>query len=101
MAQQSGTQHPATPMEREAEGFTGGPGIVATKSQARGSLAGIVIGGIVGVMLGAALGALVFQGTFGLVIGAVVIGVAGLVAGGVSGGIVNPQRKLDRGEADV
>ena len=76
MAQQPRTQHPATPMEREAEGFTGGPGIVATKSQARGSLAGIVIG-------------------------AIVLGVAGMVAGGVSGGIVNPERKLDRGEADV
>lgn len=94
-------RHPATPMEKEAESFTGGPGVVATKSQARGATGGGLVGLIIGAVLGAILGAILFKGAFGMLIGAIALGAAGLVAGGVSGGATNPARNLDHGEADT
>lgn len=97
----SQAEHPRDDMEREAEHFTGGPGIVATRSQARGGLAGIVIGGLIGAVIGAIIGAIAFQGTKGLIIGAVVVAVAGATAGGVSGGVVATDKNVTRGDADV
>jgi membrane associated rhomboid family serine protease len=88
-------------LRREAEGFTGGPGVVATKSQARGSLAGILGGAIVGVLIGVVVGAIFFEGTRGIVITAVALAVAGATFGGVAGGFVGPRKKLKGTEADI
>ena len=63
-------------MREEAEGFTGGPGVVASKSQARGSLLWTVIATIVGALVGLLVGALAFEGE-----GAVITAVVGAVAG--------------------
>ena len=88
-------------LRREAEGMTGGPGVVATKSQARGSLAGVVGGGILGFLLGMIIGAIFFSGGRNMWITAIVLTVAGLVVGGVAGGIAGPRRKLRGSEADT
>ena len=82
----------------ETDSFTGGPGVVATKSQARGSIAGALIGAIVGALLGLLIGLLADV----LVVGVVVGVVGGSVVGGVAGGGQNPKKKLGRGtEADA
>jgi F0F1-type ATP synthase assembly protein I len=87
-------------IKEEAEHFTAGPGVAATKSQARGSLIGFVAGTIVGALIGALIGLLIFEGTLGLVITTVAFGVAGATFGGVSGGFVAPRRKLGSTQAD-
>ncbi len=87
--------------EREADSFTGGPGVAATKSQMKGSMAGAAVGAIVGALIGVVVGAIFFEGTLGMIISAVSVGLAGATAGGVSGGFVGPRRKLDGGEADT
>lgn len=87
-------------LEREAEGFTGGPGVVASKSQARGSLAGIVGGAILGAILGLIVGLIFFDGALGTIISVVAFAVGGATFGGVSGGYVRPRQKLDATEAD-
>ncbi len=87
-------------LEQEAERFTGGPGVVASKTQARGSLGGIVAGVIVGAILGLIVGALFFSGSLGLIISVVSLSVAGATFGGVLGGSVAPPNKLEGSEAD-
>lgn len=87
-------------LEQEAEGFTGGPGVVASKTQARGSLGGIAVGAIVGAVLGLIVGALFFPGTLGLIISAVAFAMAGATFGGVAGGSFAPRKKLEGSEAD-
>jgi hypothetical protein len=87
-------------LEEEADGFTGGPGVVASKSQARGSLGGIVAGAIVGAILGLVVGALFFEGSLGLVIAVVAFAVGGATFGGVAGGSFAPRKKLEGSEAD-
>jgi hypothetical protein len=87
-------------LEQEAEGFTGGPGVVASKTQARGSLGGIAAGVIVGALLGLVVGALFFEGSLGLLISVVALAFAGATFGGVLGGSVAPAKKLDGSEAD-
>ena len=87
-------------MEEESRAMTGGPGVVATKSQARGAVGGGFVGGIVGALIGLVVGLLAFDGT-GTIITVVVGGVAGFVFGGVSGGIVRPMQKLDEDESDA
>ena len=82
----------------ETDSFTGGPGVVATKSQARGSLFGALIGAVVGALLGLVIGLLADVLVVGLVVGAV----AGAVVGGVAGGGQNPKQKLGQSsEEDV
>ena len=93
---------PESPRPRqyeEADSFTGGPGVVATKSQARGSIAGAVIGAIVGALLGLVIGLLADVLVVGIVVGAV----AGAVVGGVAGGGQNAKRarQTKPDEADV
>lgn len=87
-------------MKEEAEHFTAGPGVIATKSQARGSLVGIAVGTIVGALIGVIVGVLFFEGTFGIVITAIAFGVAGATFGGVAGGFVAPRKRLGPGQAD-
>ena len=91
---------PRTPMESEAEGFTAGPGVVATKSQAKGSIGGTLIGAVVGALLGLVIGALFLEGA-GMIIAIVAFAVAGAVAGGTAGGFVKPRRDLTDGGADT
>ena len=92
----------ASPQEMHEEGdsFTGGPGVVATKSQARGSLAGIVIGTLLGALLGFLVGSFL-EGGRGMIIAVIVFAVAGATAGGVSGGFMRPRKKLPDSDADV
>lgn len=87
-------------LEEEAEGFTGGPGVVASKTQARGSLGGIVAGVVGGAILGLIVGAMFFSGTLGLIISVVVFATAGATFGGVAGGSFAPRKKLEGSEAD-
>jgi len=87
--------------QEEAEHFTGGPGVVATKSQARGATSGIVAGALVGALVGFLIGALLFEGTRSIIIATVAIAVAGSVFGAVAGGIGRSMKKLERTDADV
>ena len=91
---------PKTELEQEAEGFTGGPGVVASKSQARGSLGGIGVGVIAGGLLGLVVGLIFFSGALGVIIAVVAFAVGGAVFGGVAGGAVAPRKKLEGSEAD-
>jgi hypothetical protein len=88
-------------MAEEAEGLAGGPGIVATKSQAKGSLIGVLLGGLVGAVLGLGVGLIFFSGTIGIVICVVAFAAAGLTAGGMAGGFVKPRKKLQKTDADT
>ena len=87
-------------MDEEADSFTGGPGVVATKSQARGGIAGIAIGAVIGALLGVLVGALFLQDR-GVIIAVIAFAVAGSVAGGTTGGFLRPTRKLPPSDADV
>ena len=87
--------------EKEAaDNMTVGPGVVATKSQARGALGGVVVGVIVGAIIGLIIGAII-PGQSSLVIAPIVFAIAGGVAVGVFGGIFNSQSKRERSAADV
>lgn len=87
-------------LEQEAEGFTGGPGVVASKTQARGGLGGIVAGVTAGAILGLIVGALFFSGSLGLIISVAVFVMAGATFGGLVGGSFAPRHKLEGSEAD-
>lgn len=88
-------------MHGEVDSFTGGPGVVATKSQARGGLAGAVVGAIVGALLGLLVGVLFLDAGSGIVIAVVAFAVAGATTGGVAGGFVQPRRKGVGDSTDV
>jgi hypothetical protein len=89
-------------MHDEVEGVTGGPGVVATKSQARGGGIGAVIGGVVGALVGLVVGMLMFDGGRAVVISVVALAVAGAVFGGVAGGIGRSMNMLEKsGRADT
>ena len=87
--------------QEEAEHFTGGPGVVATKSQARGATGGIIVGALVGALVGFLIGAMVFEGARSIIIATIAIVVAGAVFGAVAGGIGRSMKKLERTDADV
>jgi hypothetical protein len=87
-------------MEQEADSFTGGPGIVASKSQARGAGGGILLGTVVGGVIGLLLGALLFEGVLGVIVAGVAFAAAGATFGGVTGGFVGPRKNLEGSEAD-
>ena len=87
--------------QEEAEHFTGGPGVVATKSQAQGATAGILAGALVGALVGFLIGALLFEGTRSVIIATIAVAVAGSVFGAVAGGIGRSMKKLERTDADV
>ena len=91
-------------MRDELEGLVAGPGVIASKTMSRGSLAGAIIGVVVGAVLGFLVGAAVFGSqsgpsrTIGLV-AAVVAFAAGLsTAGAVMGGFFKPRYGPDAGD---
>lgn len=88
-----------TEMHREADSFTGGPGVVATKSQARGGLAGIAVGVVIGAILGLIVGAVL--GGSGIVIAVIAFAVAGGVAGAMLGAYTRTKNKVTNTGADV
>jgi uncharacterized protein YcfJ len=87
-------RHPARsttdlPME-PGDSMVAGPGVVATKSQAKGSMMWALIGAIVGGLFGAIIGA--FMGGGGaMVIAIVCFAAAGAIGGGTVGGFVRPK----------
>ena len=82
----------------ETDAMVTGPGVVATKSQARGGAIGFIVGAIVGALIGLVVGLLVDAMVVTIIVGAV----AGSVFGGVMAGGQNPKQKLGRGsEGDV
>lgn len=87
-------------LEEEAEGFTGGPGVVASKTQARGAAGGIGIGTVLGALLGLVIGLLFFEGALGIIIAVVAFAVGGATFGGMAGGAFRPRQKLEGSEAD-
>lgn len=89
----------ATPyeMRAEADGFTAGPGVVMTKTQAKGATGGIVLGAIAGAIVGLIVGLIAGGGTV-LIITVIAFGVAGAVAGGVSGGISRSMDSTEHGD---
>jgi uncharacterized protein YcfJ len=86
-------------MHQEADSLTGGPGVVATKSQAKGGVAGVIAGAVVGALVGLLVGVVFLEGA-GVIITTVAFAVAGATAGGVAGGFVAPRRRLGPTEAD-
>ena len=81
-------------MEAESEHLTGGPGVVATKSQAQGAIGGGFVGAVIGGLIGLGIGLIAFDGTTTII--TIIVGVvAGLVFGGVSGGIALPMTRND------
>ena len=79
-------------MRSEAESFVGGPGLVATRSQSKGSLIGVTIGALLGGLVGLGVGALLF-GTLGMILTAAVGLTGGATVAGVVGGSVRPRIK--------
>lgn len=75
--------------QEEGDSVLVGPGVVATKSQTRGGIAGIILGGASGAILGAILGAVIFGGMSGIVITAVCFAFAGGTIGVLVGGFTN------------
>ena len=76
-------------LQQEGDGLVVGPGVVTTKSQARGGLTGIILGGLGGAIIGALIGALFFGGLAGIVITAVCCAFAGGTIGVLVGGFTN------------
>jgi predicted lipid-binding transport protein (Tim44 family) len=72
-----------------ADHLTVGPGLVATKSQAKGATGGFLIGAVIGAIVGLIIG-LVFQGP-ALWIAPIVFAVGGAVASAVFGGYYKSQ----------
>jgi hypothetical protein len=98
----TGTRHPAPETaeeflsRRESESLTMGPGLVVTKSQARGAGVGLSIGAVVGALAGTLVGLALFDGIPALIM--IICGaVAGCVAGGVFGGIAGGSSKSQLG----
>ncbi len=73
-------------VHEEGDGAVVGPGVVATKSQAKGATGGIMLGGFLGIVVGAILGSLIFGGMFGIIITAVCFAFAGGTIGALVGG---------------
>ena len=89
-----------SPAESEAaDHLTAGPGLVATKSQARGASGGILIGAIVGAVIGLVVG-LVVQGP-AVWIAPIVFAVGGAVASGVFGGFYKSQETREQSPTDA
>jgi hypothetical protein len=89
-------------MRREAESLTGGPGVVASKSQARGGLFGAAVGAAGGALLGLVVALVAFsESGRAIVISVIAFAVAGSTFGAVVGGFVKPRQKLARTDADT
>lgn len=86
--------------EEEGRALTGGPGVVATKSQAKGAVGGGAIFALIGAIVGLVVGLIAFDGAM-IVITAVVGGVAGLVFGGVAGGVTKSMKETTERQVDA
>ena len=82
-----------------AEHLEVGPGVVATKSQAKGAGGGILLGVLVGAVIGFIVGAI--AGGAALWIAPIVFAIAGAVALGVFGGFAKSQETREASRADV
>jgi NADH:ubiquinone oxidoreductase subunit 6 (subunit J) len=80
----------------EIDSLTGGPGVVATKSQAQGSLMWIIIGLVIGAVVGAVVGLIAGAFLVSVLVGAV----GGAVVAAVAGGGQRPKQRLESGEVD-
>jgi hypothetical protein len=91
-------------MRDELEGLAAGPGVIASKTMTRGSLAGAIIGAVVGAVIGFLVGAAVFGSqsgpsrTIGVVAAVVALGAGLATAGAVMGGFVKPRYRPDAGD---
>ena len=82
-------------MQDEGEGSIGTPGLVASKSQPQGSVAGALIGAVLGAIVGVIVGLPLFSGEErNIVISVVAFVIAGATFGGTAGGFVWRRRKL-------
>jgi outer membrane lipoprotein SlyB len=89
-------------MRREAEGLTAGPGVVASKTQARSAVAWGTAGAFAGALVGIVLGLTVFGGTVrAVVLAGIAIAVAGAVFGAVAAGTTRPAEKIRRQDSDA
>ena len=85
---------PQREMNEEGDGVLVGPGVVTTKSQTKGGLAGITLGGFLGAVVGALLGALIFGGMMGIIITAVACAFAGGTIGVLLGGTFASEKNV-------
>jgi hypothetical protein len=86
--------------DEATQGLTGGPGVVATKSQAQGATAGIAIGSLVGGIIGLVVGLIALEGA-AIAIPIITFAVGGAVAAGVFGGFFKSQKTREDRSADV
>lgn len=81
----------------EVDSLTGGPGLVATKSQAQGGLVGLIVGAIAGAAIGFIVGLIVDL----IVVTTIVGAVGGAVVAAVAGGGQRPKQRLEGSETDA
>ena len=82
-----------------AEHLEVGPGVVATKSQARGASGGILLGVVIGAVIGFVIGVMV--GGPAVWIAPIVFAVGGAVALGVFGGYAKSEATREHSRTDV
>jgi uncharacterized protein (DUF697 family) len=82
-------------MNEEVEGVAGGPGLIATRTQARSGGIGAIVGAVIGALIGLLVGLLLFDGGRAVVISVVALAVGGAVFGGVAAGITRSMNKLE------
>lgn len=97
----SENQTPSQDLRDEADESFVGPGVVATKSQTKGSLIGTLVGAVIGAIVGLAAGALIWDDNIALVIAVIAFAIAGATAGGTAGGFLRNRERMERGEPDV
>ena len=95
-------QTPSESLREEADSALIGPGVVATKSQTQGGIAGTVLGAIVGAVLGLLAGFVIWGGRpMAVTIAVIAFAVGGATAGGTMGGFLRNRERQERGDADV
>ena len=82
-----------------ADNLQVGPGVVATKSQAKGAGGGILIGGLIGAVIGLVVG--LVAGGAAVWIAPITFAIAGAVALGVFGGFAKSQDTREKSRVDV
>lgn len=93
---------PVTPdqeIEQEAEGLFAGPGFLASKSQAKGGIAGAALGAIAGALLGLLVGLVAFDSSE-LLIAVIAFTAAGATFGLLTGAYLRTTRTFDRSGVD-
>jgi hypothetical protein len=77
------------PME-PGDSMVAGPGVVATKSQTKGSIIWALVGAVIGAVIGLLVGLLIGGGS-AVIIAMLCFAAAGVVGGGTVGGFVRPK----------